>query len=64
MNIGVVLLSFFRVLKILLEKSKVVDTKELNVKNFGLYLISSNKNCSELLRTDNIYSILSLHNHL
>lgn len=64
MNFGVVLLSFFRVLKILLEKSKVVDTKELNVKNFGLYLISSNKNCSELLRTDNIYSILSLHNHL
>lgn len=64
MNIGVVLLSFFRVLKILLEKSKVVDTKELNVKNFGLYLISSNKNFSELLRTDNIYSILSLHNHL
>lgn len=58
MNIGVVLLSFFRVLKILLEKSKVVDTKELNVKNFGLYLISSNKNF------DNIYSILSLHNHL
>lgn len=64
MNIGVVLLSFFRVLKILLEKSKVVDTKELNVKKFGLYLISSNKNFSELLRTDNIYSILSLHNHL
>lgn len=58
MNFGVVLLSFFRVLKILLEKSKVVDTKELNVKNFGLYLISSNKNF------DNIYSILSLHNHL
>ena len=58
MNIGVVLLSFFRVLKILFEKSKVVDTKELNAKNFGLYLISSNKNF------DNIYSILSLHNHL
>lgn len=64
MNFGVVLLSFFRVLKILLEKSKVVDTKELNAKNFGLYLISSNKKFSELLRTDNIYSILSLHNHL
>lgn len=58
MNFGVVLLSFFRVLKILFEKSKVVDTKELNAKNFGLYLISSNKNF------DNIYSILSLHNHL